>query len=288
MRRRVSQLHPGLYRARVAELRLERRLSDRLRSTPFAATVAPDPLPVDVIQHRSVLRRQLLNLDPRLQETKIVNLGLAAAAMDGLLIRPGEVFSFWNRVGPPTAARGFVDGLILRGGEIEAGIGGGLCQLSNLLYWMALHTPLRIVEQHHHGFDPFPDSGRILPFGSGATIFYSYGDLRLGNPTAQAFQLRVRVGSRYLHGAVSTEREWPLVYHVEERHHRFTRVDDGAIYRDNELWRRVINRRTGQVEATSLIARNHALVKYSVDAAELGVTADGPSGAAGVRPVAPD
>lgn len=277
MRRRVSQLHPGLYRARVAELRIERRLSDRLRRTPFAATVAPAPLPVDLIHHRSVLRRQLLNLDPRLQETKIVNLGLAAAAIDGLLIRPGEVFSFWNRVGAPTAARGYVEGLILRGGEIEAGIGGGLCQLSNLLYWMALHTPLRIVEQHHHGFDPFPDSGRTLPFGSGATIFYSYGDLRLGNPTAQPFQLRVRVGTRHLHGVISTEREWPLVYHVEERDHRFSRADDGAIYRDNELWQRVVDRRTGQVVGTSLITRNHALVKYPVDVAELDGTPEGAS-----------
>lgn len=271
MRRRVSQLHPALYRARVAELCFERRLSDRLRRTPFAATVATDQLPVDLIRHRSVLRRQLLNLDPRLQETKIVNLGLAAASIDGLLIRPGEVFSFWNRVGPPTAARGFVEGLILRGGRIEAGIGGGLCQLSNLLYWMALHTPLQIVEQHHHGFDPFPDSGRTLPFGSGATIFYSYGDLRLGNPTTLEFQLRVRVGSRHLHGAISSDREWPLAYHVEERDHRFTRAADDTIYRDNELWRRTVDRRTGRVVETSLITRNHALVKYPVDGLDLHV-----------------
>ena len=166
MRRPISQLHPVLYEARVAELRLERRLSDRMRRTPFAAVVARDALPVAMVRHASVLRRRLLDLDPRLQETKIVNLGIAAGALDGLLIRPGEVFSFWNRVGDPSAARGFVEGLILRGGEIRVGIGGGLCQLSNLVYWMALHTPLRIVEQHHHGYDPFPDSGRVLPFGS--------------------------------------------------------------------------------------------------------------------------
>ena len=107
-------------------------------------------------------------------------------------------------------------------------------------------------------------SGRTLPFGSGATIFFNYGDLRLGNPTSQAFQLRVRVGTRHLNGAISTEREWPLVYHVEERDHRFTRADDGAIYRDNELWQRVVDRRTGQAAGTSLITRNHALVKYPV------------------------
>lgn len=250
----------------MAELCLERHLRDRLGGTPFATTSAA-PLPIEMVRHGSLLRRQLRNLDPRLQETKIVNLRLAAVAIDGLLIRPGEVFSFWHRVGPPTAERGFTDGLILRGGEIRAGVGGGLCQLSNLLYWMALHTPLQIVEHHHHGFDPFPDSGRVLPFGSGATIFYNYGDLRLGNPTGQPFQLRVSVGSTHLRGAIATDRAWPMTYHVDERDHRFTRAPDGAVYRDNELWRRVVDRQTGDVVETSLITRNHAVVKYPVDTA---------------------
>jgi vancomycin resistance protein VanW len=211
-----------------------------------------------------VLRRQLLDLDMRLQETKVVNLRLAAATIDGLVIRPGETFSFWERVGPPTAKRGFVEGLILRRGRITAGIGGGLCQLSNLLYWMALHTPLDVVEQHHHGYDPFPDSGRVLPFGSGATIFYSYGDLRLANSTDRPIQLSVRVGRTRLHGAISTDRPWPLAYHVEELGHRFTRDALGAVYRENELWRRVVDRRTGETVERTLIARNHALVGYPV------------------------
>ena len=265
MRRRISQLHPILYDARVAELRAERRLSDRIRRIPFASATSADSMPVALIRHSSLLRRQLLNLDPQLQETKIVNLRLAAEAIDGLLMRPGEVFSFWNRVGPPTPARGFREGLILRGGEIEVGIGGGLCQISNLLYWMALHSPLQVVEQHHHGFDPFPDSGRVLPFVSGATIFYNYGDLRLANPTNQAFRVEVHVDALHLSGAISSEREWPLAYHVEERGHRFSRDGDGAVYRDNELWRRFVDRRTGDTVETTLITRNHALVKYLVD-----------------------
>jgi vancomycin resistance protein VanW len=264
VRRAVSQLHPVLYRARVEELCLERRISDRVHRIQFASTRSGGGLPVTMVRHASLLRRRLRNLDPRLQETKILNLRLAAAAIDGLRIGPGEVFSFWNRVGRPTAARGFAEGLILRGGEIEVGIGGGLCQLSNLLYWMALHTPLRIAEQHHHGFDPFPDAGRVLPFGSGATIFYNYGDLRLANPTDQAFQLQVRVGARHLRGAISTDREWPRTYHVDERGHRFSRGADGMVHRDNELWRRAVDRRTSRVVETVLITRNHALVKYPV------------------------
>ena len=262
--RQISQWHPWLFAARSAELRFERRLSDRVRRVPFAQTVADTSLPVTLVRHASVLRRRLLDLDPRLQETKIVNLRLAAATIDGLLIRPGETFSFWDRVGAPIAERGFVEGLILRGGRITAGIGGGLCQLSNLLYWMAVHTPLGVVEQHHHGFDPFPDIGRVLPFGSGATIFWNYGDLRLANPTDQPLQLCARVGSTRLHGAVRTDRPWPVAYHVEEDGHRFVREADGVVYRENELWRRTVDRRTGDTVERTLLTRNHAIVGYLV------------------------
>lgn len=264
MRRRLSTLHPWLYSTRVAELRLERRVADRLRRVRFARHIAPTPLPVVLVHHSSVLRRQLLDLDPRLQESKIVNLRLAVASIDGLVIGSGETFSFWERIGPPTAARGFVEGLILRRGRIEAGVGGGLCQLSNLLYWMALHTPLEIAERHHHGFDPFPDSGRVLPFGSGATVFYNYGDLRLTNPTSQPMQLAVRVGEKDLVGAIATDRPWPLAYHVEEVGHRFARAPTGAVFRDNELWRRSVDRHTGRTLDRQLVTRNHSLVTYAV------------------------
>jgi vancomycin resistance protein VanW len=275
--RQISQLHPWLYEARAAELRLERRLTDRARRVPFATTVAGQPLEVVLVRHESVLRRQLDGLDPNLQETKIVNLRLASATIDGLVIRPGETFSFWNRVGAPTAPRGFVEGLILRRGRITAGVGGGLCQLSNLLYWMALHTPLAVVEHHRHGFDPFPDVGRTLPFGSGATIFYSYGDLRLANPTEQPFQLRVSVGSSQLQGSIATDRPWPYAYHVDECGHRFIRGPDGSVYRDNELWRRVVDRRTGETVVRTLITRNHALVAYPVPDELLEVPVEGPA-----------
>jgi vancomycin resistance protein VanW len=264
MGRRLTQRSPLLYRARVRELCLERCASDRRRRVRFATSTSAEPLRVEVVRHGSLLRRRLGSSDPRLQETKIVNLRLAAAALDGLLIRPGEVFSFWRWVGEPSRRRGFAEGLLLEDGEVRSGIGGGLCQMSNLLYWMALHTPLEVVEQHHHGFDPFPDDRRVLPFGSGATIFYNYVDLRLRNPTGQVFQIATHVTDTHLRGAIRSESPWPVAFHVEEKGHRFSGAADGSVYRDNELWRRSIDRRTGETVLLELIARNHSLVKYAV------------------------
>lgn len=74
----------------------------------------------------------------------------------------------------------------------------GLCQLSNLIFWMTLHTPLEVIERHRHGYDVFLDSNRTQSFGSGATCFYPYGDLMIRNPTGEPFQLRLQVGEEYL------------------------------------------------------------------------------------------
>lgn len=73
-------------------------------------------------------------------------------------------------------------------------------KVTNLIYWMTLHTPLKVVERHHHGYDIFLDSNRTQPFGSGATCFYPYGDLMIHNDTNREFQLCVWVGKKYLFG----------------------------------------------------------------------------------------
>jgi vancomycin resistance protein VanW len=233
--------------------------------TRFARTRTDERLPLTVVRHASLLRRRLGETDPRLQETKVHNLRLAVPAFGGLLIRPGETLSFWERVGAPAARRGYQDGLVLAGGHMRTGTGGGLCQLSNLLYWMALHAPLEVTEHHHHSFDPFPDDRRVLPFGSGAGVFYNYVDLRLRDPTEAVFQLSVNVTDEHLRGQLLAEERGPHAFHVDEREHRFVREPDGRVFRHNELWRRTVDGRTGETVSVELITRNHAETGYQVD-----------------------
>ncbi len=263
----LTARHPWAYPLRVEQLRLARRLRDRRAGTRFARTLrADDRLPVVVARHGSILRRRLGATDPRLQETKIVNLRLAASSLDGLVVGPGETVSFWDRVGAPSARRGFREGIVLFGAEARTGTGGGLCQMANLLYWLALHTPLTVVERHHHGFDPFPDDRRILPFGTGASVFYNYVDLRLRNDTDATFQLDVWLTQRDLRGRVRADRELALAYHVYEVDHRFER-DGEAVVRCNEVWRRAVDRTTGRVVADERLMANRARVAYRVDPA---------------------
>lgn len=131
-------------------------------------------LPYLIYQQRSLLLRSLEGVEGKLQLNKVVNLAIVCRCLDGVMIRPGETFSFCKLVGCPTQRRGFREGLELSFGKPRSGIGGGICQSTNLIYWLALHSELEVTENHHHTCDPFPDQGRVLPWSTGAAVFFNY------------------------------------------------------------------------------------------------------------------
>jgi vancomycin resistance protein VanW len=218
-----------------------------------------------VKRHASPLRRELVGAGQALQDGKVVNLRLAATRLDGLLIRPGETFSFTRTVGNCTRRQGYVDGLRLEGGVPVAGVGGGLCQLANLLHWLVLHSPLTVVDRSEHSVDPFPDRDRVVPWGVGCTIVYNYVDLVVRNDTTATFQLRFRVAEPDLRGELLVDRLLGTSYEVEARGEEFVLLD-GTVHRRNEIWRRTTDGRTGEV-AAELVRRNCARVLYDVDRA---------------------
>ena len=213
------------------------------------------------VRHSSPLLRRLGESDIRLQRQKIINLTLAADILDGVIIPPGKIFSFWNAIGNPTYGRGFVDGMLLSRGKVIEGVGGGLCQLSNLLHWAFLHTPMNIVERAHHSFDAFPDSGRTLPFGSGATIFYNLIDLRVKNVLETPVQMHIWLAGGYLRIQLRSPVMIPEKYHVYQKNHRFVR-SNGSWFRANEIWRQTLI--DGKVINDEKLYENFAPVMYPV------------------------
>ncbi|MCD6638331.1 MAG: VanW family protein [Nocardioides sp.] len=265
---RLTERHPWLFPAAVMVHRTRRRarwtLDSVTRRVRWARRRPGPELPVRLVQHGSLLLREL---DPdvmHLQHNKVANLALATGRVDGVLLRPGETFSFNHVVGNCTRRKGYVDGMRLSNGEAESGVGGGICQLANLLHWMFLHSPLTVLERSEHSFDPFPDRGRVLPWGVGCSIVYNYVDLVVRNDTDLTFQLRTWVGDRYLHGQLRADSTPPHAWKVEARHEQFLRRD-GQVFRRNEIWRRVIDRRTGAQVGEELVKSNCALVVYEPD-----------------------
>ena len=194
--------------------------------------------PVELAAGGSPVERVPGAVPARLQKGKERNLALAVAAVDKLLLAPGQLFSYHRLVGRPSRLRGFAPGLELREGRESEGAGGGLCQLSNLLYLLAIQANLRIVERHRHGLDLFPDHARSVPFGCGATVFYNYRDLRFENSMAQPLLLRLELVGGELRGRILAVRAPGFSVEIVEKDHRFF-VEDGQRMRENRILRRV-------------------------------------------------
>ena len=231
---RPTQRHPWLLPVAKVAHRTRRRTQwvrdGWSRRVVWAARRDAVDLPVRVKQHGSLLLRELAPDQMGLQHSKVTNLRLATGRLDGIVIGPGETFSFNRVVGNCTRRKGYVDGMRLADGRAEAGVGG-------------------------------PDTGRVLPWGVGCSIVYDYVDLVVRNDTAHPFQLRAWVGDRYLHGQLRTDEPPVHSYAVEARGEQFLRRD-GRVYRRNQIWRGVLDRRTGEQVGEELVKSNCALVVY--------------------------
>jgi hypothetical protein len=188
-RRQPSRLSLTVFEAKATVLRARRGLVELGRGQPRLRRLE-SAAGFDHVAARSVTG---LWTDPSLSEHamqlgKVQNLRRAAAVLDGLVLAPGEVFSFWREVGRATEQRGFVHGRMLLQGCLIPAVGGGLCQLSNALYVVALGAGCRIVERHAHSHRV---PGSAAADGRDATVAWNYVDLRFAAPRELLLQVRL-------------------------------------------------------------------------------------------------
>lgn len=214
-----------------------------------------------ILTHKTPLYRELKAVDMWLQDNKINNLKIAIPQINKVLIRPGETFSYWKLIGNTTKRKGYKKGMELFYGKVISGAGGGLCQLSNLIYWMALHTPLKVTERYRHSYDVFPDSNRKQPFGSGATCVYNYVDLQIKNTTNEDFQLIVYLTDTHLVGEWRSNIKSIYNYEVYEKEHYFNREYWGGYTRHNIIHRKVYNLKGIELK-DEFVTENHAITMY--------------------------
>lgn len=240
---------------------LERLNSDKKNKIIFAKQ-NNNKLTRVLVRHTSPLFRKLSSVEDELMLGKVVNLKRAIKDINGKVINPGETFSLWKALGVPTRLKGYTDGLLLSAGKPQAGVGGGLCQLANLLHWMFLHLDCEVIERHHHSIDPFPDSGRTLPFGTGATIFWPTLDLRYKNTLDQPIQIELWMTDTQLCGKLRSDKSISKKYHIHSTEDAHIMVDE-KIFRINRVWRDTL---IGGVHTkTELLYNNIFPTLYEVD-----------------------
>ncbi len=122
------------------------------------------------------------------------NLILACEAIDGYIIKPGEIFSFNDVVGERTAEKGYQDALIYSGGLSVPALGGGVCQVASTIYCCTLYADLEIVERYCHEFVAY----YVPHWGMDATVYWGALDFRFRNNTDYPIRVDADVSDGYV------------------------------------------------------------------------------------------
>jgi hypothetical protein len=191
--RMPTRLSGLVFAAKAAGLRLKRRAVDLAAPVARLKTADPADYPVLLAESRTALWSDPRDSEAAHQFGKVENLRQAARRFDRLAIPASGVFSFWKQLGRPTQRRGFVAGRMLKEGCLVASTGGGLCQLSNALFDIALKAGAEIVERHAHSRRV---PGSAAQFGRDATVAWNYVDFRFKAP--QDLMLRANLTDREL------------------------------------------------------------------------------------------
>jgi vancomycin resistance protein VanW len=125
------------------------------------------------------------------EENTIYNIKLATEAINGILVKPEEIFSFNKYVGPAEKADGYKESTIIANGVFVNGYGGGICQVSSTLYNAVLFANLPIVERYNHSV--YGEATKYVPLGQDAAIFYGFKNLRFKNNSNHAMVIFSKV-----------------------------------------------------------------------------------------------
>ncbi|MBQ8796710.1 MAG: VanW family protein [Oscillospiraceae bacterium] len=117
-----------------------------------------------------------------------VNLKLACAAIDGVVVNPGDTFSYNNTLGERTVEKGYRYGPSIANGKTTETIGGGICQVSSALYYCVMQADLKISTRENHGF-----AVSYVPLGMDAAV--SWGSLDFCFENTSSYPIRIEASA---------------------------------------------------------------------------------------------
>ncbi|MBQ9044615.1 MAG: VanW family protein [Oscillospiraceae bacterium] len=258
------EISPTTYAISLQKEILKRHIQNARSKERFASQKQTEKLANLVSSHDNGLIKRGRGIDPVLQENKAVNIDLACRQLNGLLIRPGETFSFWRVVGKTTKRKGYLDGRVIVGGKLQPGLGGGLCNLGNTIHLLVLHSPMTVTEFHSHSDALAPDHGKRVPFSSGTSVSYNNIDYRFRNDTDQTVQLCLWCENERLYGELRSERAFPWRYALVEEDHHFQK-EGNKYYRVSRIYCERLDAETGAFIDRELVLDNHSEVMFDYD-----------------------
>lgn len=255
------EINPTCYVISLQKEIIKRHIHNFLSDVTFATSHDSTPLPVLLSSYRGNMIKRAPGINLEHQQNKAVNIAIASNKINGIIIRPGEEFSFWKLVGKTSKKNGFKEGRIIRNNKLVSGTGGGLCNLSNTIHRLVLDSPLTVTEFHKHSDALAPDEGKRIPLSAGTSVSYNNLDFRFKNETDQPFQLLTWCEGEYLLAELRCQQPIPLRYELVEEDHHF-RKEGEKYYRVSKIYRQAWDKETNAPVEKKLILNNHSEVMF--------------------------
>lgn len=263
-RKSLSEIIPIWYRVAERKETIRRHVKDLVSNNNFSNSYLSNRLPNEIYRHKSKIIKTGKDIDPILQENKAFNIELSSSKINGLVIKPNEVFSFWKLVGKVNKKNGYKEGRVIINNKVEAGMGGGLCNLANTINLLILHSPLKITEVHFHSDALASDIGKRVPLANGTSVAYNYVDYRFKNTTDQSFQITLNCENQELVAILNSESPIPYKYKMVEENHRFVE-ENGIYYRKSKIYRVTEDKETSIELNKELVLDNKSEVMFDYD-----------------------
>ncbi|MGL4819961.1 MAG: glycopeptide resistance accessory protein VanW [Bacilli bacterium] len=262
-RKRLTEYFPWILPVRTAQRKAFFYTRMALDRRTYAKTIQESTLLNKVTETSSLLYNANTGSGMKYQHNKVFNLKLAAQTLDGLLIQPNETFSFWQCVRHADKHTSFKEGLIVTNGNLTTTIGGGMCQMSNLLFFLLLHSPLQIEERSTHNVKRFPDPTPETLKGVDATVNEGWIDLKVSNPTDETFQIRIEFDEEHIYAKLLSSHSQTVRYTITTENVIYYEKDNHILERVS-VYRQTVDRQTNQTQSKEKLYDNCCIIGYEL------------------------
>ena len=214
IRKCKDEIHTKLYYAKMS-----------LSSHKFANEYASKPFRYELAHKEEVMINDGTGFPIEYQHNKVFNLKLASKKIDKLIIKANEVFSFWYCLKDAQKEESYKDGLCIINGEMAYVPGGGLCQLSNILFYLFLNGPFKIIERHGHDVREFDDPNAHIK-GIDATVAEGYLDLKVKNISDQDIQINIDFTDTAIKASISSDHKLDHAYQIINKNLNYPLLDN--------------------------------------------------------------
>lgn len=262
-RKRLTEVFPFLLPLRIKQRELFYYNKMKYDEYEYALLKA-EPFSESLISTKTHVINHQSGFDIKYQNNKLHNLKLIAKSLNGIVIKPQEVFSFNLLVHKDSKKQNFKEGLVIVNGEMKTEMGGGICHMSNQLYHSFLYTPLTIIERHPHNIDYFPSSDIKALMGLDATVSSGWLDLKVKNNTDQLFQIDIEFDHEDLIINILSDKTISNNYILKNKNIDYI-IDENETYKKYDLIREVYEKDSLKKITEDHIATDYIQIAYDLE-----------------------